>query len=273
MPLFASHPLPKVASLFLGFLFGVSHSDNPPTAFTGAPFDGGSCNKCRSGGSSSGAVTIRGLPAILAPDTDYLLEIQLSPLSGHPNRGGFQLTVVDGANHNAGDLAVADEGSNTEFFNGRGYLEHRVSKSFVDSAQAVWAFRWKSPMTAAGDTIRFFFIGNFCDGDGNSDGNVAFPGVRVFRLGSDTSTAARCWPESRLLRIYPHPLTDWARISSTDNTEMLEVELIDHAGHLVRSAVMKAGDALDLNGIVPGAYVLRVRKYGGFWRTQRLIRY
>ncbi|MCS7035081.1 MAG: T9SS type A sorting domain-containing protein [Saprospiraceae bacterium] len=272
MPLSAYRPSFQVAGLFLGLLLCIAHADNPPTGFTGAPFDRGTCNQCHSGGGFSGVVSVHGLPAVITPDTDYFLEVQLSPSGGHPSRGGFQLVAVDGDDHNAGDLAAADTECGVEFWNGRAYLEHRAPKSLASGGPATWAFRWRSPSAAARDTIRFFVIGNFCDGDGNSDGDVALPGVHVFRFGSDTSSAARYLPADQGLRVFPNPAAHWVHVSTSDGIETLAVELIDPAGRLARSTVIASGDALHVSDLAPGAYTLRVRGRDGVWQVQRFIR-
>lgn len=267
-----SSALLKTKGLVLGVLVWLANANNPPTATTGAPFDDGTCNKCHSGGNFSGSVSISGLPATLAPSTTYPLEITLSPLSGNPNRGGYQLVVVDGNNQNAGDLVATNSQSGTEFFAGREYIEHRVPKLFVSGGPATWSFNWTSPASAGRDTIRFFFIGNFCNGNGGSSGDVAFAGVRVFRFGPDTTTLTRPSPSGPALRIYPNPAADWVRISGADEAATLEVELTDNSGRLVRTTVLAADEPLWLGDLTSGTYLLRLRERNGVWQAQRLIR-
>lgn len=167
-----ARPMP-IAGLVLGVVVWLANSSNPPTGVTGAPFDNGTCNNCHSGGAFSGTVSISGLPSTIEPNTTYPMEITLTATSGNPSRGGYQLVVVDGNNNNAGDLIAINSQSGTEFFNGREYIEHRGSKVFSGSS-ASWVFNWKSPVSAAGNTIKFYFIGNFCNGNGNTGGDIAF---------------------------------------------------------------------------------------------------
>jgi hypothetical protein len=269
---FYSSRLMRSSGLVLGVLIWLANANNPPTGRTGAPFDNGSCNNCHDGGNFSGSVSISGLPAVVAPNTTYPLEITLAPLSGNPNRGGYQLVVVDGNNQNAGDLVAINTQSGTEFFAGREYIEHRAPKLFMGGGPATWAFNWTSPASAARDTIRLFFIGNFCNGNGSSSGDVAFTGVRVLRFGPDTTISTGNLPAYMPLRIYPNPTTDWVRVSGADEATPLEVELIDGTGRLARTAVLAVGEALWVGDLSPGAYLLRVRHPQGTWLTQRLIR-
>ncbi len=163
----------RIFGAVCGLIVWLANSSNPPTGLTGAPFDNGTCNNCHGGGSYSGTVSISGLPSTIEPNTTYPMEITLTATSGNPSRGGYQLVVVDGNNNNAGDLITVNGQSGTEFFNGREYIEHRGSKVF-SGGTASWAFNWKSPASAAGNTIKFYFIGNFCNGNGNTSGDIAF---------------------------------------------------------------------------------------------------
>ncbi|MDW8228467.1 MAG: choice-of-anchor V domain-containing protein [Saprospiraceae bacterium] len=173
MKQFYSSRLMRVAGLALGVLVWLANSGNPPTGVTGAPFDSGTCNNCHSGGAYSGTVSISGLPSTIEPNTTYPMEITLTAISGNPVRGGYQLVVVDGNNQNAGDLITVNGQSGTEFFNSREYIEQRGSKTFSGGSVS-WLFNWKSPVSAAGNTIKFYFIGNFCNGNGGTSGDIAF---------------------------------------------------------------------------------------------------
>lgn len=163
----------RFGGLILGVLVWLANASNPPTARTGAPFDSGTCNSCHSGGNYTGSVTIDGLPSTIEPNTTYPLNITLTATSGNPSRGGYQLVVVDGNNANAGDLTAINGQSGTEFFSGREYMEQRGSKLFSGGTVS-WAFNWTSPATAGGNTIKVYYIGNFCNGNGGSSGDIAF---------------------------------------------------------------------------------------------------
>jgi len=178
-----THPYPsrlfRIAGLLLGVLTWLANASNPPTAHTGASFDLGSCNDCHSGGSYNGTVVVDGLPGTIEPNTTYPLTITLTATSGSPLRGGYELVVVAGNNTNAGDLITVNGQSGTEFFASREYMEHRGSKVFTGGAVS-WAFNWKSPFTANGNTIRVFCIGNFTNGNGNSSGDNAIEAMQEF---------------------------------------------------------------------------------------------
>lgn len=156
--------------LLMVTLLWLANSSNPPTGRTGAPFDG-SCNNCHSGGGFNGDVTIEGMPGTVMPNVVYPLQITMSPTVGNPIRGGFQLVAVDGNNANTGDLAASNAQAGTDMAGGREYLEHRGAKNFAGNPIS-WNFNWTSPSSASGNTIKFYFIGNFTNGNGGTSGDT-----------------------------------------------------------------------------------------------------
>ncbi len=151
----------------------LASSSNPSNSRTGAPFDG-HCNGCHGGNNPngfSGDITIDGLPAIAEPGTTYPLSIRMTANTGNPARGGFQLVVVDNANVDYGDLIVptGNTALGTETASGREYIEHRGAKNFAgNGSEIVWNFEWKALGAASGNTAKFYYIGNFCNGSGSS---------------------------------------------------------------------------------------------------------
>ena len=166
-----SSRLSHCAGLLMVALLWLANSSNPPTGRTGAPFDG-HCSNCHSGGSFNGDVTVMGMPALIEPNTTYPISLTMAPTAGNPFRGGFQLVAVDGNNVNAGNLAAINAQTGTEMASGREYIEHRGAKNF-NGDPISWDFNWMSPGSAAGNTIKFYFVGNFTNGNGNTSGDLA----------------------------------------------------------------------------------------------------
>lgn len=165
---FLKSRLTRYAGIILGALVWLANSSNPPNGRTGAPFDG-HCNNCHTGNSNgyNGTVSISGLPSTISPNTTYNLNIDMTATAGSPSRGGFQLVVVDGNNANCGNLANINGQAGTEFTGGREYIEQRGSKAF-SGGSVDWDFQWTSPASVAGNTVKVYFIGNFCNGSGSS---------------------------------------------------------------------------------------------------------
>jgi len=169
----------QTVMLLTGFFLWLANSGNPPNGRTGAPFDG-SCNNCHSGGGTlNGTVEVTGLPAQIEPSTTYPLTIVLTPTGGNPVRAGYQLVVVDGNNINAGDLATTNSQSGVEFSGGREYIEQRTPKTFTGGAPVSWSFNWTSPATVNGNTVKFYYTGNFANGNGGTTGDIAYEFVQT----------------------------------------------------------------------------------------------
>ncbi len=170
----------------------LANASNPPTGRTGAPFDG-HCNGCHSSPSPTfnGTIELSGMPTTIEPNVTYPLTITMTATAGNPTRGGFQMVVVDGNNANAGDLtAPAGSGTGTESLSGREYIEHRNPKNFSGNGSNIsWTFNWKSPVSASGNTIKVYYIGNFCNGSGSS-GDWMLTGNQTFTLNASTPPVA-----------------------------------------------------------------------------------
>ena len=180
----------QTIALLAGFFLWLANSGNPPNGRTGAPFDG-SCNNCHSGGGTlNGTVEVTGLPAEIEPSTTYPLTITMTPTGGNPIRAGYQLVVVDGNNANAGDLATINSQSGVEFSGGREYIEQRSPKTFTGGAPVSWSFNWTSPATANGNTIKFYYTGNFANGNGGTSGDIAYEFLQTVPFASQAPVTA-----------------------------------------------------------------------------------
>lgn len=154
----------------------LSYHDDPPNGRTGAPFDGycSDCHPKNNPGGFNGTAEIIGLPDTIYPNTNYVLQLKAIATAGNPVRGGFQLVVVDKNNQNAGNLASINAESDTEFLNAREYLDQRIAKYF-NGAPISWNFHWTSPAQVQCNTVKFYYIVNFCNGSGDfGDFSIAF---------------------------------------------------------------------------------------------------
>ncbi len=170
LTLFPQGKLLLVACAFVVLFTSLSFfGDNPPNGNTGAPFND-RCNNCHLGinpNGYSGTVALTGLPAVVQPDSNYILNVVMTPTGGNPKQAGFQLVAVDQKNVNAGTLTSLDIFTGIDFLAGRYYMEHREPKVFSGNNPIQWQFKWKAPASAACNTITFYFVGNFCNGSGS----------------------------------------------------------------------------------------------------------
>jgi hypothetical protein len=176
----------KTLFLLLVSFVLLSYNDDPPNGRTGAPFDGNccDCHPDNNPGGFNGTAEILGLPDTIQPNTNYQFQIKATVIAGNPVRAGFQLVVVDKNNINAGNLSAANTDTDTEFLNGREYLDHRSGKYF-QGAPVSWHFNWTSPATADCNKIKFYYIVNFCNGSGDfGDHSIAFADSVYFAGGA-----------------------------------------------------------------------------------------
>ncbi len=166
----------KAAMTLAGLVVILGYNADPPSGMTGAPFDN-NCNSCHSPINSAfnGTVSVSGLPSTIAPNTNYNLTFTETVTAGSPVKGGYQLVVVQGNNNNCGTLIATDSESGTETSGGRTYIEHRDGKAYAGGT-ASWSFDWTSPASSNGNTVKFYFIGNFTNGNGNSNGDRPITG-------------------------------------------------------------------------------------------------
>ena len=135
----------------------MSHSNTPPTGYTGSPFDNGDCTSCHNPGATCS-------PTIVVTDTlgnsisqivaDSVYELNFSLAT--PTRGGFQCTTDDGSGNFLGNFIIRN--ATTEQItvvsgNGRQYMEH------LNAAPAVvsWTFRWVAPSNPTASQVTFYF--------------------------------------------------------------------------------------------------------------------
>ncbi len=174
-----SRPFVRILGILLGLIVWMANSFNPPNGRTNAPFDG-SCSNCHSGGSFNGNVVLSGLPGTVEANTTYNLTLTMTPISGSPELGGFQLVVVDNNFNDAGDLISINSETGTELFGNREYIEHRGSKTF-GGGPISWDFNWTAPATVGGgNVIRVYYIGNFTNGNGSTSGDIAFSDLDTY---------------------------------------------------------------------------------------------
>jgi hypothetical protein len=176
--------------LIVGAVVLLANGGDPPNANTGAPFNG-TCASCHDNPTPTyaGDLVLEGLPGAIEPNTTYPLTVRLNVSGGSPLTGGYQLVCVDNNNANCGDLTLANTESGLVMVSGREYVEQRGEKAFSGGTVS-WDFNWKSPATAAGNTIKFYFIGNFSNNNNNDGGDLIVPAVETYTLAASNPVTA-----------------------------------------------------------------------------------
>jgi hypothetical protein len=154
----------------------VNFSSNPPAARTGAPGEI-NCTGCHLGTamSAEGVVffTVGGGPNYTPGET---YPISIATVGGSKN--GFELTILDGSNNQAGTIAA---GPNTTVISegGRQYIRHSAS-----DGMGSWTFDWTAPATNLGELTAYYSFNKANNNDASSGdeiflGSAAIPPFNV----------------------------------------------------------------------------------------------
>ncbi len=154
-------------------------SPQPPPGRTGAPGE----NTCAASGChSSNPVTATSFISFdtaptgslangYTPGTTYNLFVNVNqlPSNGASQKFGFQTTVLDGSNNQAGSFSLSNPNLTTlaTSFN-REYVGHNIA-----STTNAWTFRWTAPAVGTGD-VTFYVIANVANGDGSTTGDRVY---------------------------------------------------------------------------------------------------
>jgi hypothetical protein len=166
----------KVTKYHSDGIDGVNFSSNPPAARTGAPGEA-NCTACHAGTamSAEGVVffTVGGGPNYTPGET---YPISIATVGGSKN--GFELTILDGSDNQAGTLAA---GPNTSIISegGRQYIRHSASEGMGS-----WTFDWTAPATNVGELTAYYSFNKANNNDGSSGdeiflGSTAIPPFNV----------------------------------------------------------------------------------------------
>lgn len=178
--------LTRVFATFIGLILLLANASNPPDGNTGAPFNS-TCStgaQCHTGNSNgyNGTVTISGITTVpIPPSTDFNITLTIDVTAGSPTSGGFQLVAVDGANANAGTITNLSGETGTNTLSGRTYVEHRNKKT-ISGGSVSWTFKWKSPASASGNMVKFYFTGNMTNSNNNSSGDYIITANETYTL-------------------------------------------------------------------------------------------
>ena len=130
---------------------------------TGAPFDGGTCASCHSGGSFTPSTTIQVLNGStpvtsFVPGGSYTLRITITGGANY----GFQIVCVDNASSNDyNGWGILPPNTHSLIHNARHYIEHTNTLT-----SGIINIPWTAPASGA---VKFYACGNVVDGTGGSN--------------------------------------------------------------------------------------------------------
>ncbi len=162
--------------LFASLVLWLGFSANPPNGRTGAPGEG-LCSDChnQTNPPQMGMIVVTGMPATIVPNTQYVLTMTstmtVDPTGPDTERAGFQLTILNSLDQQAGTITAPSAGSTLQNFNGRQYWEHNPFQTYPANDMVTWTATWTSPTTPANTTITYYAAGNIANGNGSNTGD------------------------------------------------------------------------------------------------------
>jgi hypothetical protein len=177
------------------------NSTGPDDGFAGNPPDFFNCTVCHDTfdpNSGDGDLALSGLPGTFVPGTTYSLVVQLSDPG--QERWGFEVTVLDGANNQAGDLVVTDV-VNTQLSDNAllfpDYLKHTWEGTQwpTPNGPVVWTFDWVAPDLPS---VTFYLAGNAANGSEDPSGDYIY--TRQYTISqAPTATEVSSWGQIKAL--------------------------------------------------------------------------
>ena len=116
-------------------------------------------------------ITIAGLPALIEPNTAYVLTITNTLTGGTAALAGMQMTILNSNNQKAGEMTMPTNQAVVTNFGGRQYLEHDPALAYTNN-MVVWNVTWTSPIGPTNTMITAYAAGNVADGSNTDNGDV-----------------------------------------------------------------------------------------------------
>jgi hypothetical protein len=159
-------------ALLASICLWLANSSDPPDGRTGAPSEG-LCSDCHTlnGGTQDGSIVVTGFPTTVEPNTAYVLTMTNSNPNGVAAEAGFQMTILNGNNQQAGTMSSPSSSSHLHSTGGRQYWEHFPSVNYPANNMVTWTVTWTSPGSPANTTITFYAAGNIANGNGKDTGD------------------------------------------------------------------------------------------------------
>lgn len=162
-----------VALLIVSALF-LSNNFTPPIGVSGAPGEN-TCSTCHNPPNPNldGGVTLTGMPSVITPNTAYVLTVTSSNPNGVAVKSGFELTILNNLNQQAGTITPSNNQSSVITSGGRQYWKHNMGAlTYPASHMVTWTGTWTSPGMPANTSITYYIACNIANGNGSSSGDL-----------------------------------------------------------------------------------------------------
>jgi hypothetical protein len=238
--------------LTLWYMTTALNPSNPPLQSTGAPGEK-TCAQagCHNGGTQTGTITFLGLPTEVEANKTYTITATCT--SAAAKAGGFELTVLDGANAKSGKLTVG-AGQSLATAANKEYVRQSKAGTYA-SSKLSYTFTWTAPATSANKDITFytaFLLGN---GNGNDNGDAAATGKQTVTF---KSVATNDPVLENAMTVYPNPTTDQLNVTLADN-EGAQFTLSNEAGQILIASKLDSKNTFDVANLARGIYFAKVQ--------------
>jgi hypothetical protein len=240
--------------LTLWYMTTALNPSNPPLPNSGAPGEKtcaqAGCHN-NTGTAITGTVTFSGLPTEVEAGKAYTITATCTSTTA--KAGGFQLTVLDGANAKSGKL-TAGANQNVATSGSREYVRQSKAGTYT-ATKLAYTFTWTAPAASANPSITFytaFLLGN---GNGNDNGDNAVTGKQTVTF---KSVATNDPVLANAMTVYPNPTTEQLNVTLTDN-EGAQFTLSNEAGQVLISSKLDAKNNFDVANFARGIYFAKVQ--------------
>jgi Secretion system C-terminal sorting domain/Reeler domain len=238
--------------LTLWYINTALNPSNPPLQSTGAPGEK-TCAQagCHTGGTQTGTVAFEGIPDQVEPSKAYTITVTCT--SAAAKSGGFQLTVLDGANAKSGKL-TAGTNQNVATSANKEYVRQSKSGTYTNTKLA-YTFTWTAPATSTNKDLTFytaFILGN---GNGKEGGDAVATGTKKTTF---KSVATNDPLLEKAITVYPNPAADQLNINLSDNDGAM-FTLSNEAGQVLITSKLDSKNSFDVANFARGIYFAKVQ--------------
>jgi hypothetical protein len=257
-----------------------SYPGNPPDGRAGDPTTNATCVMCHN---SFALNSGDGVMQLILPEEEivegetYSLAVNLE--QNGQSRWGFQLTVLDENDEQAGEIIITDA-TNTQLSDAAGtapdYLKQTSTGTYEDQSSANWMFDWTVPPLAGG-SVTFYLAGVAANGSSGNQGDYVYSLSESVGITSGINDMISVPDAFQLVSAYPNPFN--ASLNLKFNAEVagnINVEVFDMLGRLVSNIgqqnVSPGQHTLSWNasGFPSGQYLVRMSADNG-WNSVKAV--
>ncbi|MDA8693165.1 T9SS type A sorting domain-containing protein [Saprospiraceae bacterium] len=193
------------------------------------------------------------------PGQDYSVNIDIGH-TGIPAGYGFQIV----------SLRDSDDSGISNFFDLPGLTQESSSlqRQYIEQSTIIPVdnidLNWTAPESGTGN-VTFYVAGNAVNGNGNSGGDSA--DTTQLTITEEIMSSIDGISDHSTIKVYPNPAQNFITIDS--DVELLEIDMIDVQGHIVRQI---QGHTEEIGDLPTGMYYIKAISKDGQSSVNRLIK-